>query len=152
MINCSECLRLLGSEPSTSAQHVLEHVSECSSCADCRLEYQELDRTIVTALKIPVPNCLKQSIPMTNGVQISITRTSFATWWGIAATLVVTAGTSIFAWQWNSQNSIQEQAFVHVNHAPEALRITDVPIARVTLIHTRQCNGARLTDNVGLVS
>ncbi len=152
MIDCSECQRDLGAVPSTCDRRVLEHVASCSSCANCLKALRALDAKLLIALEIPVPANLDRLLPDTNVAPVSSARTKTMACFGFAASVVLGLGTATYIGQWMSQRGLAKEAISHIDHAPNALRLTNVRVEEARLVSTLQGNGARLSGSVGVVS
>jgi hypothetical protein len=131
-MNCEEYRQAIAADPSFDGD--AGHLGGCAACQAYREEVLLLDRRIAAALEIDVPDPVMPELPDvgTDAVVALPSRRwpSTPTWLAMAATLVIAAvlGVRMFG-VGVEYESLADEVLAHLDHEPQALRVTDVAVS-----------------------
>ena len=134
--------------------------SERAEAERFRQEMLELDAKIASALSIDVPELKLPELPAievgSNVVDMPKRQKralSPPAWIGIAASIAVVAllGTK-FLGEPATYPSLADELLAHLDHEPQALRVTDVAVSERTLAKVVSTGRAELDSGIGLVT
>ena len=154
-MNCEEYRQAIGADPSFDGG--AGHLGECASCKAYREEMLSLDRQIAAALEIEVPDRVMPELPDvgTDTVVALPGRRwpSTPTWLAMAATVAVAAvlGVRMFG-VGVEYDSLADEVLAHLDHEPQALRVTDVAISDERLRSVVPSSVADFDRDAGLIS
>lgn len=114
-MKCHEVQTLLGAEPQSRHEEMLEHVNSCVDCGEYRQQMLRMDDLILKALTIPVEAPAKAQ-PM---------RAPRFRGWQIAASLLASIALAGSLWIATTQDSLAEQIVAHAEHEAFAIVRTD---------------------------
>ncbi len=125
-----------------------------------RTEMQALDRRIAQALEIDVPGLEIPELPAietdSNVVQMPVgnkRRLTTPAWIGIAASFAVAAVIGVqLVGNESAYPSLAAEVVAHLDHEPQALRVTSTPVAERTLASVVSRGGAEIEGQVGLIT
>jgi hypothetical protein len=159
-MNCEEYREAIATDPSFDGG--AGHLNECAACQLYRSDMQALDQKINRALAIDVPQLQMPDLPelstsksgnVTTLRKRSWTPLTTPTWFAMAATVVVAAllgvrlvGTGI------EHESLADEILAHLDHEPNALRVTDVAITDERLKAVVPADIAHMDHGAGLIT
>lgn len=130
-------------------------------------EMQALDATIAAALSVPVPELKMPELPeiaAANVVDITVSnkrsrpaasrpRATAPTWLAVAASVAIAAVLGVrFLGPSPVYESLAAEVVAHMDHEPDAMRVTSIPVAERQLASVVNTGGVDLDRNVGLIS
>jgi len=152
-MNCEQYREAISGDPSFDGG--AGHLSECSSCQAYRQEMMALDDKILRALSLNVPELNMPELPEieTSNVVSLNSRRRFAppTWLAMAATVVVAALIGI-RFVGVDDRSLADDVLAHLDHEPQALRITNVEVSDERLRSVVPARIASMDRSAGLIS
>jgi len=123
-MNCSEYRRLIETEPARSTKSLsqpgVQHVAECSECAEFTRRIRRLDQRIMEAVRVPVPENLEARILLRQSFQEPQRRpTRWRSLWALAASVVLVLSMALsggFVY-FNRQAALEDDIISVVNTA-----------------------------------
>jgi hypothetical protein len=156
VMNCEEFREAIAADPSGSFEGA-GHAAGCEDCAAFQAEMQALDRRIAEALAIDVPALELPELPPVgddNVVSLPVARKSKApTWLAIAAGFALAAiiGTQ-FVGGPSVDLTLPQEILAHLDHEPDALRVTDVPVSDERLGRVVNASVGTMDRDIGLIT
>jgi hypothetical protein len=97
-------------------------------------QYKALDLKIAKALQIDVPDLRMPELPSVDTVNVTALparkRSMKPLWFAVAATVVLATSISLrTSGLFQSYDSLPEEILAHLDHEPEALRVTDIAVS-----------------------
>lgn len=151
-MNCEEYRQAIGADPSFDGG--AGHLGECAACQAYRSEMLELDKVIGAALAISVPELQPPELPDVDDV-VPPKRRRFAppAMFAMAATVALAAFIGIrIIGSSNDYESLADQLLTHIDHEPDSLLVTDVPVSDARLVAVVPPEVARLDHGAGLIT
>lgn len=159
-MNCEDYRKAIAADPSERFDGGVVHSAGCESCRRYRDEMRYLDDRIARALAIEVPELDMPELPRV-GTDANVVSLPFGgsrpskapLWLGIAASLLIVGflGIRMFG-PVPGQRSLSEQVIAHLDHEPQALVVTSMPVSGRVLDAVLSEDGAEMDDEVGLVT
>ena len=152
-MNCEEYRQEVAADPSFDGGAV--HLRDCAACQAYRDEMQDLEQEISRALAIDVPELRMPELPDIDTAKVVPLRRRFSTpaWLAVAATVVVAALLGIRMLGTGVQyDSLADEIIAHLDHEPQALRPTDVPVTDQRLASVVPASVAVMDHSVGLIT
>ena len=133
-----------------------EHPDTCAECAAFREEMIALDKQILRALNIPVPELSVPDLPPVGQEENVIAfpkRRAMTRWFALAASLAIAAlfGTQ-FLLKETDYPSLGAEILAHLDHEPRALRVTDREVPERRLANVLKDQVSEMDRQVGLVT
>jgi len=158
IMNCEAYKEAIAADP--SFEDDAGHTAACASCAEFQSEMQALNRSIVQALAIDVPELQMPELPSVSDdrvVNLASRRRrtlSMPTWIGIAAgfALVAIVGGRMLPDNGISDQQLTAQVLAHVDHEPRAAQVTDVAVREDRIARVMGQSGGTMHSDIGLVS
>ena len=166
-MNCEEYRQALIEDPTFSGGKA--HLAECKECQAFRASFLEFESRIEAALHIPVPPLKMPELPAIESSEESAdkidrknvvaikprVRVSAPAWLAVAASvaLVVMLGVQMFGGHGHGEySSLAEEIVAHLDHEPQALRVTDRPVSDARLARIVPADMANLNHDAGLIT
>lgn len=162
MMKCEDYKEAIAADPWQAFDGDARHAAACVSCADFTASMQALDQRIARALAIDVPQLdMPVLAPLDDGDLAAVTvlplrgrgQLSTPAWLGLAAgvvlALVVAGG---FLPGYDSDLSLADEIIAHLDHEPNALRVTTQAVSNRELHGVINGDVAALDDGIGLVT
>lgn len=153
-MNCDQYRATIAADPSFDGG--AGHLSECEACQAYRREMLELDQAIGRALAIDVPALAVPDLPeieADNVIALPRRRWSPPAMLAMAATVVLAAFIGLRMLGPGPQyESLADELLAHLEHEPNALRVTDVPVSNARLASVVAANVADLDHGAGLIT
>lgn len=154
-MNCEDHREAIATDPSYEGDEA--HLSECAGCRSYRDDMRALDRRIEQALSLHVPDFDIPELPeLDTGNVVALParrRVSTPAWFAIAATVVIAAFVGI---RMNDSNvtypSLADEIVAHLDHEPNALRVTDEPVSDKLLARVVPASIADMNHETGLIT
>ena len=154
-MNCQEYREAIAAEP----QGVFvgaSHADECAACAAFRDEMIALDDKIARALAVDVPELSIPELPPIeddNVVALPFRqRVTTTPWLAMAATVVIAALVGVYYLNQPNYGSLSEEILAHLEHEPQALRVTDVAVSEDRLTRLLARDVETMDRDMGLIS
>lgn len=136
-MNCLDFRRLIGAEPNSQYPQALQHATTCLACADFAQRTRALDRKILQALQLPVPETFRhqavfdESVAQEDGDAQGKKRTGVNKhrWLALAASLLIGVGIAAAMWLLFPRASLASDLVAHMSHEPQAWLTTDRIVA-----------------------
>ena len=146
----------IAADPSGSFEGA-DYADSCEKSAAFRDEIRALDKKIEKALDIPVPTLTMPELPPIeddNVVSLPVrTRARTQAWLAIAAAFALAAIIGVqFTGNQVQFESLEDEILAHLDHEPQALRITDVAVSNDRLSRVVNSSVGTMDRNVGLIS
>ena len=164
-MNCEEYRQALAEDPTFSGGKA--HLAECKECQVFRASFLEFESRIEAALNIPVPPLNMPELPAIeisdesadsidrkNVVAIKPrARVTTPAWFALAASVALVAmlGVRMFGGH-GDYSSLAEEIVAHLEHEPQALRVTDRPVSDARLTRIVPADMANLNHDAGLIT
>jgi len=121
---------------------------------------QRLDAKIGQALNIALPDLVMPPLPPIEGAQVlhfprpGAGRFSTRAWIGVAASvlLAVSLAVRFYDTDVKSTASLADEIVAHLDHEPQALRVTSRPVSAQRLAAVLKDDVAELDDDIGLIT
>ncbi len=166
-MNCEEYRQALTEDPTFSGGKA--HLAECKECQAFRASFLGFEGRIEAALRIPVPPLKMPELPAiessgenvdnadrTNVVAIKPrARVTTPAWFALAASVALVAmlGVRMFEGHGHGEfSSLAEEIVAHLDHEPQALRVTDRPVSDARLERIVPANMANMNHDAGLIT
>ena len=154
-MNCEEYRQALGENPHFDGG--AGHIADCAECRDYRQSMLALDATIKAALESPVPELSMPELPeIDTGQVVSLdSRRRFAApaWLAVAASAVLVAIVAVQMFGSQPQfETLGAEIVAHLDHEPQALRVTDKAVSDERLGKVIPANIANLDHSGGLIT
>jgi len=166
-MNCEEYRQALAEDPTFSGGKA--HLAECKECQAFRASFLELESRIEAALNIPVPPLDMPELPAIEGSGASTddiergnvvaikprARVTTPAWFALAASVALVAmlGVRMFDSHGHGDySSLAEEIVAHLDHEPQALRVTDRAVSDARLSRVVPANIANLNHDAGLIT
>jgi Protein of unknown function (DUF3379) len=155
-MNCEQYREAIAAEPGESSPGAAAHVAQCAECAAFRRDILSMDKLIARALEIDVPELRVPQLSPLDGsstvASLPLRRMSTPFWLGLAASVAIAAVLGIRLLTNDAvQPSLAAEILAHLDHEPEALRVTDTAVSAQRLdavVGTR----AEMDTSPGLVT
>lgn len=147
-LSCIEFRHHVGAVPDSRDPAVLQHRAQCPACAEFAQQYALLDRKLVAALDVPVPEDLKARVIWNQTGRWQ--RRTRSPWLPMAAAFVMAAGIG-FALYSRVPGPLPAAVVAHIEHEPELLVPTSALAQPVRVNAVLTQGGVRLAqplDNV----
>lgn len=133
-MNCEQYREALAAQPDESSAGADAHVAQCAECAAFRRDIQSLEKLIVRSLQIDVPELRLPELAPVNGrstvARLPLPRMSTPVWLGLAASVAIAAVLGIRLLTSDAiQPSLAAEILAHLDHEPEALRVTSTAVS-----------------------
>lgn len=159
-MNDKDYKETIAADPSAPFDHSGMSAAERETADAFRDEMQALDRTIARALSIDVPELKVPDLPAldsdSNVVDMPFRKKrllSAPVWIGIAASFAVAALLGLrFLGDQAAYPSLAAELVAHLDHEPQALKVTSTPVSERALLNVVSRSGAELDADVGLVT
>ena len=159
-MNCEQYKEAIAADPSEKFDGGAVHSAECSSCKAFKAEMQALDAKIAAALAIDVPELIMPELPAISVedkvVDLASRRPikwTTPAWVGLAASVVLATVIGVrMIGPGAEQGTLAEQVIAHLDHEPQALRVTDVAVSDRKLYSVVRPAIATLDRDLGLIS
>ncbi len=154
-MNCEEYRQALASDPSFDGG---SHVDGCAACQAYRDEMRALEATIVSALKIDVPELSMPDLPDVDDSNVVAlgnkrARRGAPVWLALAASVIVAAFLGVrLVCTGANYDSLAEEIIAHLDHEPWALTVSDTPVSDARLSRVVPANVARMNHDAGLIT
>lgn len=153
-MNCQKYRQSLGEDPHFDGG--AGHIAECADCRNYRQSMLALDAKIRSALEIPVPELVMPGLPEIdtgNVVPLGSRRFGAPAWFGMAAgiALVAIVAVQMFGSQPHF-DSLGDEIVAHLDHEPNALRVTATPVSDERLGKVVPASIANLDHSSGLIT
>ena len=166
-MNCEEYRQALTEDPTFSGGE--EHLAECKECQAFRASFLDFESRVEAALRIPVPPLKMPDLPAieSNGEStdnidrenvVAIkprARITTPAWFALAASVALAAmlGVRMFDSHGHGEfSSLAEELVAHLDHEPQALRVTDRPVSDARLSRIVPSDMANLNHDAGLIT
>ena len=154
-MNCEEYKLAIAADPSFDGG--AGHLSECATCQAHRQEMLALDQRIATALEIDVPAPVVPELPDVDTGTVTALPSrrwpSTPTWLAMAATVAVAAILGVRMLGIGVEyESLADEVLAHLDHEPQALRVTDVAVSDERLHSVVPGSIADIDRDTGLIS
>jgi hypothetical protein len=135
-MNCEEYRQALTADPAW-----VDESGHGAACADCQVftrKLQSLNLDIARALQIDVPKLALPELPDINDSNVTTLparrRSRAPIWFAIAATVVLATSVSLrMSGLFETYETLGEEVLAHLDHEPQALRVTDIPVSDARL-------------------
>lgn len=161
-MDCLEFRRQCATEPSHKGEALAAHLSGCKSCAAFAGEMAAMDKLMVRALQMPVPESLQKhyvDVPLASVQQEAaptvhkrVGRPVGGRWLAIAASFIAAAVVSIAVWRAATPDSLGGELVAHVRHEPMSLLPVVEPVAMENIDFVLRRTGARAEAPLGTVT
>ncbi|MFQ6006898.1 MAG: DUF3379 family protein [Woeseia sp.] len=159
-MNCEDYRRAIAADPSEPFDGGALHSADCPSCSAYKAEIEALDARIAAALAIDVPELEIPELPALSGADKVVELASWRrvrwttpTWVGIAASVVLATVVGVRLINTGPHPAtLAEQVIAHLDHEPQALRITDEAISDRRLYSVVRPAIASLDRELGLIT
>lgn len=133
-MTCDEYKSAISAEPGALSGGIAKHAEECAECANFSRTMQSLDKLILRALQVEVPDLRIPQLPSiddaSNVVRLAPRKFSTPLWLGLAASIVLAAVLVIRqVVPDSSYPSLEAEILAHVDHEPMALAVTTEGVA-----------------------
>lgn len=133
-MNCEQYREALAARPDESSAEAAAHVAQCAECAAFRHDIQSLDKLIMRALQIDVPELRLPELAPVDGssavARLPLPRMSTPVWLGLAASVAIAAVLGIRLLTNDVvQPSLAAAILEHLDHEPDALRVTSAAVS-----------------------
>jgi hypothetical protein len=154
-MNCEEYRQTIAAEPSFDGGAA--HLSECSECREYRSEILALDAELRRALLLDVPALTVPELPDVEPANVvplrRRDRARPASWFAVAATVLFAAVLGIrLVGNDVEYTSLAEEVLAHLDHEPQALRVTDRAVSDRRLYSVVTPDIASMDRSAGLIS
>lgn len=153
-MNCEEYRAAVAADPSFDGGGA--HVSGCTACRVYRDEMMALDLRIVQALSLPVPELEMPELPEVDTQKVVALkgrrRNPRLVRFAIAATVIVAAFLSYRIFEPSTYPSLSDEILAHLDHEPNALRVTDEPVSDSRLARVVPASIATMNHDAGLIT
>lgn len=130
-MNCSDVRFALEADPGTTDEGVAAHLHQCSECAGYARELQAFDRSLRSALEVPVPPALPIALDSVVDLRPA-RRRSFVGQLALAASVAAVAVVAGLLWVSFPRTSLAAAVVGHMAHEPTAWSTTrPLPASRV---------------------
>jgi hypothetical protein len=155
IMNCDDYQTAVSADPGFS--DASGHADSCASCRDFRADMLALNDRIASALELKVPPLAMPELPDIDVDKVtSITARrglSKITWFALAATVLLGAFIGLRVTEMGAfYGTLEEQVLAHLDHEPQALRVTSTPIAASSLARVVPENIATMNHDAGLIT
>ena len=160
-------IKAIAAEPSRDLDTSAMSDAERREAEAFQAEMQALDATIAAALAVPVPELKMPELPeIASDNVVGITssnkrsepaakrpRAVAPTWLAVAASVAIAAVLGVrFLSPTPVYESLAAEAIAHMDHEPEAMQVTSVPVSERQLTSVVNNGGVELNRDVGLIS
>lgn len=155
VMNCEDYRQEIASDPTFDGG--AGHLPACTECQAFRTEMQSLNVRIAKAMQISVPELELPELP-TIDVKHVIAMTSRKplskpAWFALAASLMLAAVIGIrMSGIGVNYDSLADEVLAHLDHEPNALRISSTPVSNARLAKVVPADVAQMTHSAGLIS
>ena len=154
-MNCEEYRQEVAADPSFDGG--AGHLSECRECQAFRTEMRLLDEQIRRVLAINVPALKMPELPVLDDAKVvaldARKRRGPATWFAIAATVVLAALVSVQMFTTDTgYDSLADEVLAHLDHEPIALRPTRTPVSDQSLTRVVPATMAQFDRESSLIT
>ncbi len=154
-MNCNDYKEALTADPGFEDES--GHEDSCASCEGYRSTMLALDEKFAAAMSIPVPELTMPELPEIDTEKVvslaarrSIPRPA---WFALAATVVLAVFVGIRTPEMGTTGgTLEEEVLAHLDHEPQALRVTSTPVSDSLLADVVPGNIATMNDDVGLIT
>jgi len=120
-------------------------------------EMKALDLKIAKALQIDVPELVMPELPEIDDAKVTSLpvrkRSMKPLWFAIAATVVLATSITLRTSDlFQSYDTLAEEVLAHLDHEPQALRVTDVAVADRQLVRTVPASMAKFDRDEALIT
>jgi len=155
MMKCEEYQQAIAADPAFDGG--LDHVAECTECANFATEIRTLNVRIAKAMDLSVPALKMPELPpieANNVVSLSSRRVlNKPTWLAIAASGLLAAFIGFrVADVPVSDNSLSDQLLAHMDHEPYALEVSTQAVSDSRLQRVVPENIATMNHDAGLIT
>ena len=130
-MNCEEFKQAITADPSFDGGAA--HLSGCADCAAYQAELRVFDQKIANALALSVPALRMPELPeIDSATVVTLSRRNVVvrSWLAVAATVAIAAAVGFRMLGPDlPTESLGDQIIAHVNHDPNALRVTRTPVS-----------------------
>jgi len=158
-MNCTDYKNALTAEPGFCDES--RHVDSCADCQAYSDEILALDKKLIVAMEVSVPELVMPEladIETEKVVSLSSRRsTPLPVWFAMAATVLLAAfvgirmtGTDVAMEEF--RGTLAEQVLAHVDHEPQALRVSSTPVSDRKLGRVVPKNIATVNHDAGLIT
>lgn len=113
-MNCLDCRRKLLTEPDVHDPDLRAHLHECSACARFAGEQTAFERRLDAALRVPVPENLRERVIF----RASMRRRRPRRWLAAAAVLVLGVALGFGGWEYAATQRLANDMVAHMAHDP----------------------------------
>lgn len=154
-MNCEDYRQTIAANPSYDGGEA--HLSACADCLAYRDEMRSLDRRIGRALEISVPELHMPELPDIDTTEVvslpARRRLTAPVWLAAAATIVLAAFVGVRMIGTNvTYPSLADEIVAHLDHEPNALRVTDEAVSGRRLAKVVPANVATMNHDAGLIT
>ncbi|MEE8118814.1 MAG: DUF3379 family protein [Gammaproteobacteria bacterium] len=146
-LGCIEFRQIVGAEPATKDKAVLRHRLECRTCGEHARYLQDVDRKILAALRVGIPEDLAARVMLKHSLNRRQPR-----WLALAATVLIAIGAGGVSWNSLYGDPLDTAIIAHIHHEPELLLNTDQRVSSARLQKVLYRGGAKMNGNLGEVS
>jgi len=154
IMDCNDYREALVADPGLKDES--GHAHRCASCQTFGRELLAFDERIAAAMAIKVPELKMPELPAIetrNLVPLPRRSISRPTWFAVAAAVLLAVFVGVRAPDMSSADgSLEEQVLAHLDHEPQALRVTRTRVSDSRLAEVVPANVAAMNDDVGLIS
>ncbi len=152
-VNCEDFKQAVAADPSFDG--AAAHAVKCAACSAYQVEMQALDRKLASAMALEAPGLVMPELPQidTTNVATLPSRRVTPAWFAVAATVVIAAVFGIRMLGTDIQSgALSDQIIAHLDHEPNALRVTDVPVSDQRLQAVVPDGIAEMDHSAGLIT
>ena len=111
-MNCIEFRQLTLADPNTNSEQTNQHKSGCSTCAAFEHEIHGLDKSLLTALTVAIPEGLAAKVLLNQSLQSHPRRPTRWYWMSMAASFFM----AVFVFQMTPADSLDDDIVEHLDH------------------------------------
>jgi hypothetical protein len=111
-MNCIEFRQLTLADPNTNSEQTNQHKSGCSTCAAFEHEIHGLDKSLLTALTVAIPEGLAAKVLLNQSLQSHPRRPTRWYWMSMAASFFM----AVFIFQMTPADSLDDDIVEHLDH------------------------------------
>jgi hypothetical protein len=155
IMNCDDYQAAVSADPGFSDP--TGHADSCAPCREFRADMLALNDRIASAMELSVPPLTMPELPDIDVTKLkSMTarrRPSKVTWFALAATVLLAVFVGARVTQMGVfYGTLEEQVLAHVDHEPQALRVTSTPVADSSLARVVPEDLATMNHDAGLIT
>ncbi len=125
---CIEVRRELTTDPQTKDPDVIQHLTECTECANYLHKLKIFDNKLSSVIKVEVPEGLESRILLSQRMAQSdisqksnVAKRNRYSWMSLAAAIVIAIGLTIGTYKLGERHGLEQQVLEHVYHELDIL-------------------------------